>query len=51
VVQPGDTLWSVASKAMPGLDPREAVDHLRDLNGLDTAVVVPGQALKVPADA
>jgi hypothetical protein len=49
VVQPGQTLWAVASDALPELDPREAIAEIRALNGLETSVVHPGQALLVPA--
>ena len=49
VVQPGQTLWAVASDALPELDPREAIAEIRALNGLQTSVVHPGQALLVPA--
>jgi hypothetical protein len=48
VVQPGQTLWQVASTAMPDADPREAIDRVRELNGLQSSVVHPGQALLVP---
>ncbi|HET9770886.1 MAG TPA: LysM peptidoglycan-binding domain-containing protein [Acidimicrobiia bacterium] len=33
VVQPGDTLWSIAERVAPGADPRPVVDELRDRNG------------------
>ena len=48
VVQPGQTLWQLATKAMPGTDPREAVVRLRELNRLSTTSVQPGQQLLVP---
>jgi hypothetical protein len=32
VVQPGDTLWTVAAAVAPGRDPRPVVDRLRDVN-------------------
>jgi LysM domain len=47
VVQPGDTLWSIARRVAPGQDPRPVVDGLIDANdvrgGLQT-----GQELSVP---
>lgn len=49
VVQPGESLWSIAQSIAPGADPREMVLRLRELNGLGSAVVVPGQSLVVPA--
>lgn len=48
VVQPGDSLWAIAQAVAPGADPRETVLRLRELNGLGTAVVVPGQSIVVP---
>lgn len=47
-VQPGDTLWSIAEKTFAG-DPREGVWELRERNELDSAVIVPGQVLVLPA--
>jgi hypothetical protein len=32
VVQPGDTLWSIAQRIAPNEDPRPIVDELRELN-------------------
>ena len=48
VVQPGDSLWSIAQTVAPGADPRETVLRLRELNGMASAVVVPGQSIVVP---
>ncbi len=47
-VEPGDSLWSVASRAMPDLDPRAAVQDLREANGLKGSALTPGQQLVVP---
>ncbi|HET6949419.1 MAG TPA: LysM domain-containing protein [Acidimicrobiales bacterium] len=33
VVQPGDTMWSIATQVAPDDDPRAVVDALRDANG------------------
>ncbi|HEX6423797.1 MAG TPA: LysM peptidoglycan-binding domain-containing protein [Acidimicrobiales bacterium] len=33
VVQPGDTLWSIATQIAPDADPRPVVDALRAANG------------------
>jgi LysM repeat protein len=49
VVQPGQSLWGFARVSLPGMDPREAVLRIRDLNGLSGSVIHPGQVLKVPA--
>ena len=48
VVQPGDTVWSIAVGAAGGADPRLVVDALAARNGIDAGAVVPGQALVIP---
>jgi LysM repeat protein len=49
VVQPGDTLWSIAHDLVPEGDVRAVVDHLVDLNG--NAALQAGQRLKLaPSD-
>jgi len=49
VVAPGETLWGIATREMPGRDPREALVELRRTNGLEGAEVVAGQRLVIPA--
>ena len=49
VVQPGQTLWQIASRVAPGTDPRTTVHRIEELNGLTTATVSAGQRLYVPA--
>lgn len=45
-VQPGDTLWSIATRLQPSGDPRPIVDQLdAELHG---ATLVPGERLLVP---
>lgn len=46
VVQPGDTLWTIAAATQPDIDVRVAVDRLVALNG--SAPLVPGQELVLP---
>jgi LysM repeat protein len=46
VVQPGDTLWSIAEDIAPHVDVRITVDQLVALNGGSPIVV--GQELVVP---
>lgn len=46
VVQPGDTLWSIAARTEPGADPRVLVQRLTDETG--GAALRPGQAIVVP---
>ena len=48
VVQPGDTLWSIAEAAADGADPRAVVDAIATRNGIDAGAVVPGQSLVIP---
>jgi hypothetical protein len=38
VVQPGDTLWTIALRVAPDEDPREVVAALREANGGDPMV-------------
>ena len=47
VVQPTDTLWSIAAKHYPG-DPREGIWKLQKRNHLPGTTLVPGQRLLLP---
>lgn len=48
VVEPGQTLWEIASDVSDGDDVRDTIDHLVDLNDLDTVTLDAGQRLEVP---
>jgi hypothetical protein len=48
VVEPGDTLWSIASGVAGTADVREVVDRIQQLNDLHGTVLVPGQVLELP---
>ena len=48
VVQPHDTLWSIATRTAPRRDPYAAVAEIQRLNGLDGYVVQPGDTLVLP---
>lgn len=49
VVLDGDTLWQIARRhGGPDADTRRMVDRIREANDLASAVVRPGQVLKVP---
>jgi hypothetical protein len=48
VVQPGQTLWSIASKADPYADPRAVIQEIIDENQLPGTGIHPGQVLLVP---
>jgi hypothetical protein len=49
VVHPGETLWQIAVRLAPAVDPRTTVQRIEELNGLTSASVSAGQALVVPA--
>ena len=46
VVQPNDTLWSIASSGYS--DPRKGVWEIKERNDLDGSTIVPGQVLLLP---
>ncbi len=48
VVQPGQTLWSIASRAEPSADPRIVVQQIIEVNALGSPVIQPGELLWVP---
>lgn len=50
VVQPHDTLWSIATRTTPRRDPYAAVADLQRLNHLSGYVVHPGETLVLPRD-
>jgi LysM repeat protein len=47
VVQPSDTLWTIAAEHYPG-DPREGIWQLQKRNHLHGTTLVPGQRLVLP---
>jgi hypothetical protein len=49
VVQPGDTLWSIASRAEPSRDPRLVITEIENANSLTTGELRAGQVLWVPS--
>ena len=48
VVQPGQTLWTVARSIAPNADVRDTVARIQGLNGITGSSVRPGQQLVVP---
>ena len=46
VVQPGDTLWTIAERAVPGHDVRPIVDKMERMLG--TTVVQANELISVP---
>jgi hypothetical protein len=50
VVQPGETLWDVAVATAPdGVDPREQLRAVAELNGLDSSSLDAWSVVLVPA--
>ena len=48
VVEPGDTLWHLASQAARGGDVLAMIDHIEKINGLAGARLSAGQTLRIP---
>jgi LysM repeat protein len=48
VVQPGDTLWSLAARHLPSRDPYGMIEEIRRLNDLSDHTLHPGQKLVLP---
>lgn len=48
VVQPGDTLWSIATGVAGTGDVRDVVARIQQLNHLHGTVLVPGQVVELP---
>lgn len=49
VVQPGDTIWSIATARYPTDDVRARVDDIERLNGLNGPLIEAGETLRLPA--
>ena len=49
VVQPGDTLWSIAAEHYPADDVRVRVDDIEQANGLRGPTIQVGQSLRLPS--
>ena len=48
VVQPGESLWSVARRVAPQNDPREVMAQIRRINDLAGTELIVGQQLLLP---
>jgi len=48
VVAPGETLWTIAARVNPEIDPRAVIDQIMNLNVIDGSNVYAGQVLLVP---
>jgi len=49
VVQPGDTLWAIASDRYPSSDVRAKVWQIEQINHLSGQTLQPGETLEVPS--
>ncbi|TAN34359.1 LysM peptidoglycan-binding domain-containing protein [bacterium] len=49
VVQPGDTIWSIAAERYPSDDVRARVEDIERLNRLSSPLITAGETLRVPA--
>ena len=50
VVEPGETLWSIASAAEPAADPQSVIQQIVTANSLGSSTIHAGQVLWVPKD-
>ena len=51
VVYPGDTIWSIATDYIDSnTDIRKLVFEIRDINKLNSAIIIPGQELLIPLE-
>ena len=49
VVTAGDSLWDIATRhAGPEIDVRNLISDIKDLSGLKTSTIYPGQILRIP---
>lgn len=48
-IEPGDTLWSIATRAAPGEDPRDLIAEIQELNSIDGSLRV-GTEIAVPVN-
>ena len=48
VVQPGQTLWSIAGDVAPGADRRDTIARIVELNALPSTAVSAGERIAVP---
>ena len=48
IVQPGDTLWGIATEYAPkGMDKREYIFNIRKDNGLETSEIYPDMVIEI----
>ncbi len=49
VVQPGDTIWSIAAQRYPSDDTRARVEDIERANGLSSPMIEAGETLRLPS--
>jgi hypothetical protein len=49
-VSTGDSLWSIAEDVAPSADPRDVVDAIVRLNGLEGVTIESGQRIAIPME-
>jgi LysM repeat protein len=49
VVQPGESLWTIAKEEYKDVDLREQIAEIKKANKLRSSSIVPGQRLLLPA--
>jgi len=47
-VLPGDTLWSIAAEAAPGVDPRDVIEDIMRLNNLSGGAIQAYSSIAIP---
>lgn len=48
-VAAGDTLWQIAADhAEPGVDVRNLIADIKEISGIDSSTIYPGQLLRIP---
>lgn len=47
-VEKGDTLWAIALKYYPQVDPRKTVAEIKRINNMKVSKIYPGQVLRLP---
>jgi hypothetical protein len=48
MIEPGQSLWSLAESIAPGADPRDVIEELVSFNRLSSADVWAGQQIAIP---
>ena len=47
-VRPGETLWAIADRVAPNVDPRSTIARLESMNHLESSTVPAGSVLLLP---